>query len=113
MDGIFLNAVTAQAQQNASKADAMVALYEDQKRRFIELTRSQYAVPLLDAVFRQPVFRTSQLHWSSGAPSKPTINTMIHALVGAGVIKASREGSGSRSSIYYLPELIALVEGRS
>ena len=55
----FLLAITEQGQANARTARAVMELYERLKNRTLELTRSQYAVPLLDNLFQMPVFQSS------------------------------------------------------
>jgi len=55
----FLVALTEQAKLNAAKARKMIDLYEEKKAKVINLTRSQYAVPLLDALFEKPVLRST------------------------------------------------------
>ncbi|OFZ98067.1 MAG: hypothetical protein A3H35_00505 [Betaproteobacteria bacterium RIFCSPLOWO2_02_FULL_62_17] len=72
----FLHAVTVQAQANSDKARAMLALYEKLKARAIELTHSQYAVPLLDRLFTQPVFASNDLFRDPKMPSKPMITQL-------------------------------------
>lgn len=108
----FLDAVTSQAERNAATADAILALYESLKDRFIAATNSKYAVPLLDAVFERQYFRASQLSWKGNAPSKPTLMTMLQALEKSKVIAVYRSGTGSRSSIWWLPEFVKLIEKR-
>lgn len=109
----FLDAITAQAQQNAVTADAILALYERLKEKFIATTHSRYAVPLLDAAFRLQYFQASQLEWRGDAPSKPTLMSMLQALEKNNVIMMYRSGAGRRSSIWWLPELIHLIENRT
>jgi Fic family protein len=109
----FLNAVTVQAQDNARKADAILALYEQLKRQFIDATGSRYAVPLLDAVFELQYFQASQIQWKGSAPSKPTLMTMLEALERNKVIMVYRSGMGRRGSIWWLPQLIRLFEPRT
>lgn len=75
--GFFLDAVTAQAQKNATTADAILALYESLKERFIAATHSRYAVPLLDAAFQLQYFQASQLEWKGDSPSKPTLMSLL------------------------------------
>ena len=108
--GFFLNAVTAQAQQNARTADAILALYERLKNQFIAATNSRYAVPLLDAAFQLPYFQASQLAWKGDAPSKPTLMAMLQALEQRRVITVYRSAAGRRSSIWCMPGLIELIE---
>lgn len=109
----FLNAVTAQAEENARKADAFLALYEDLKKRFLALTRSHYAVPLLDAIFQQPIFQGGQLQWAGDAPSKPTLAGMLQALHGEGILEIVRDSAGRRPSIWALRELISVAERKA
>jgi Fic family protein len=109
----FLNAIAAQAQQNAIKAEAILSLYEGLKEKFIATTHSRYAVPLLDAAFRLQYFQASQLEWKGDAPSKPTLMSMLQALEKNGIIMVYRPSAGRRSSIWWLPELSAVVESHN
>jgi Fic family protein len=109
----FLDAITAQSQQNVVTADAILALYERLKEKFIATTHSRYAVPLLDAAFQLQYFQASQLEWRGDAPSKPTLMSMLQALEKNEVIKVYRPSAGRRSSIWWLPELIYLLENRT
>jgi Fic family protein len=66
----FLNAVTAQAKENAVAAESILSLYERLKEQFMQMIRSRYAVPLLDAAFQLQYFQASQLEWRGEIPSK-------------------------------------------
>ncbi|MBW2648900.1 MAG: Fic family protein, partial [Deltaproteobacteria bacterium] len=94
--GFFLGAMDEQSRENARKARAIIDLYSSLKGRIIDLTHSQYAVPLLDYLFEQPVFTSSLLDDRSGMPGKPMIMNMLGRLKKAGVLKVVREGSGRR-----------------
>jgi Fic family protein len=109
----FLKAVAAQAEKNATTADAILSLYENLKEKFISTTHSRYAVPLLDAAFQLQYFQASQLEWKGDPPTKPTLMSMLQALERGGVIKVYRSSSGRRSSIWWLPELIQLIDNRA
>ncbi len=108
----FLTALIEQAKQNATKARSIMDLYESLKARVIELTRSQYAVPLLDHLFVRPIFRSSDLGAHKDMPSKPMIMNMLGALKQDGILKVVREGSGRRAQVLALAELINLCEGK-
>lgn len=109
----FLQAVERQAALNARKATLMLELYESLKARFIQATRSQYAVPLLDFIFSTPIFQPAQVEWHSVTPpSKPTLTCMLLALHREGVLTMVREGAGRRSYIWALSPLIELAERR-
>jgi hypothetical protein len=78
----------------------------------MEATQSKYAVPLLDAVFELQYFHPNQLGWKGDVPSKPTLMKMLTALERNKIIMVYREGSGRRPSIWWLPELLELIEHR-
>ena len=50
----FLEAVRAQAEENLTKAQGIVDLYDGLKGRVAELTRSRYAIHALDWNLRTP-----------------------------------------------------------
>jgi Fic family protein len=108
----FLEAITEQARENTEKALGIQALYERFKDQVLDLTRSKYAVPLLDHLFRQPVVSPSLLFKEKDLPSKQTITSLLKALKGAGILKTLREASGRQPQILALAELINLCEGR-
>lgn len=108
----FLIAVKEQARINSEKARAMIDLYGDLKRRVIELTHSQFAVPLLDFMFLRPVFRGSAFKGGVGMPSNPMIASLLSKLKAAGMLKVVRQGSGRRPQVLALAELVNLCEGR-
>ena len=108
----FLRAVDQQAQQNARKATAMLELYGTLKTRFLDVTRSQFAVPLLDFIFSTPIFQPGQVRWTATAPSRPQLTTMLALLHRAGVLTMLRQGAGRLPSIWALSALIDLAEKR-
>lgn len=108
----FMNAVEQQALANAAQAGKIQSLYETLKEKVLNLTHSQFAVPLLDHFFRQPMVKTSDLFKGKPEPSRPMIHNMLTRLKAAGVLKSVREGRGSRAEIVALPELINICEGR-
>jgi len=109
----FLEAVIKQAQQNTATALSIIKLYEKLKMRVLTLTRSQYAIPLLDVLFEKPVFSTSKLDQRNGMPSKPMILRMLNKLRDDGILRVFREASGRQSQIMAFPELINLCEGKN
>lgn len=108
----FLDALNHQANANAGKAIAIMQLYENLKQKAIELTSSQYAVPILDQLFRQPILAGSTLVGMPGLPSKPVIMSILGKLKKSGMLKTVREGSGRRPQVYALAELVNLCEGK-
>lgn len=108
----FLIAVQEQARINAEKARGVIELYADLKRRVLNLTHSQFAVPLLDLMFEKPVFTVPDFKAKPGMPTYPMISNLLSRLKNGGIIRVVRQGSGRRPQILALPELINLCEGR-
>ncbi len=108
----FLRALAEQADSNADKARRILALYERLKARIIGLTRSQYAVPLLDRLFTQPIFASNTLFRDPEMPTKPVVVELLQRLRGAGILKQLREGRGRRAQVLALAELVNLCEGK-
>lgn len=108
----FLQALHQQALANTQKARQIFDLYEDLKRRFIDSTHSQHAVPLLDEMFKRPMFASSSLDRVEGMPTKPAILSMLNKLKQVGILKVVRPGSGRRPQLLALAELINLSEGK-
>lgn len=107
----FLVALDEQARANTAKARAIIKLYDTLKVQVIQLTHSQFAVPILDTLFKQPVVQSSYFEGLNGMPSKPMIMTLLKQLKGAGILKVVREGSGRRAQVLAFAELINLCEG--
>lgn len=110
--GFFLEGVAFQTEATARKARAIHDLYEDLKRRVIKLTRSQFAVPLLDFMFERPIFRSSDVARIEHMPSAPMVASLLGTLRRYGILRVVREGAGRRPHVLALGELINLCEGR-
>jgi len=108
--GFFLKAVQVQAEQNQSKAQAILKLYETRKAWMTESTRSLYAIHALDFLFRRPVFETSEFTSQKNIPT-PTAHRILKLLRDKGVFKVLRESSGRRPGILAFRELLNIVEG--
>jgi Fic family protein len=108
----FLRALAAQAEANADKARRILALYARLKARTIALTRSQYAVPLLDRLFAQPIFASNDLFRDPAMPTKPVVTQLLQRLSEAGILKQLREARGRRAQVLALAELVNLCEGK-
>jgi Fic family protein len=110
--GFFLKALAEQAKGDAEKATRIIELYDDLKGRVTEITRSKYAILILDHLFRQPIFAGSVLVGKKGMPSKPVIMSILSKLKSAGILKTIRSGSGRRPQVYSFAALVNLSEGR-
>ncbi len=107
----FLKALAEQARANGSKAQAIIQLYERLKKQVTETTHSQYAVPLLDQMFKQPVFPSNVFDDVPGMPTKASILTILNKLKAIKMLKVIRHGSGRRPQVLSLAELVNVCEG--
>lgn len=107
----FLEAITHQAQANTERVRDILALYERMKQQITELTRSQYAIAVLDTLFDRPIFQSSDFVLRSGIP-KQTALPFLRKLREAGILHPLREQSGRRSAILAFRELLNCAEGR-
>lgn len=106
----FLEGVRIQAEDNLAKAKAILALYEEMKRRIPEMTRSRYAVHALDWIFERPIFRSSDFVHTANIP-EPTARRFLGVLQKGGIIRPLAAGSGRRASIMAFPTLLNIAEG--
>ena len=107
----FLKALVEQAKANSIKAQAIIHLYEKLKKQFIELTHSQFAVILLDQMFKQPIFPSSIFNEISGMPTRTAVLTMLNKLKSEKLLKVIRPSSGRQPQVLALAELINVCEG--
>lgn len=108
----FLKALIEQANANGKKAQAIIQLYERLKKQVIDITHSQFAVPLLDQMFKQPVFPSNIFDNIPGMPTKTAILTMLNKLKTEKILAVVRPSSGRRSQVLALTELLNLCEGK-
>ena len=108
--GFFLQALEKQAEENTRKAKAILNLYDERKRWIIGKTHSQYAVPSLDFIFRQPIFRASDFGKDQNVP-RYTAQRILNEIRSELFIELS-PASGSRAAMLAYVELIDIVEQR-
>jgi Fic family protein len=108
----FLQAIAVQSNINISKVKEILDLYENQKTKFIDTTHSQYAIPALDAFFNSPIINSVYFIELSGIPNKITGNDLLRKLVKSGSISILRKGRGRMPTVYALPDLINIAEGK-
>ncbi|WP_420263906.1 hypothetical protein [Candidatus Magnetominusculus dajiuhuensis] len=89
------------------KAQKIIALYEELKERIISLTHSQYAVPLLDQMYKKPVFKSTQI--KIPGVTRQTLNSLLRSLKDDGILEVVREASGRRPQLLALTSLIKLL----
>lgn len=107
----FLGAIIEQARTNTERVRTIHELYERMKRLITELTRTQQAIAVLDALFDRPLFKSADFVQRSGIP-KHTAIPVLRKLREAGILCSVREKSGRRSAILAFTDLLHCAEGR-
>jgi Fic family protein len=105
----FLSAIIDQAVQNSQKVRAILSLYDRMKQAIPDITRSQYAIHVIDAMFDQPVFNTTDFIKRSGIPRDSAFR-ILNALREKEIIRALREAKGRRASVLFFHELLRITE---
>ncbi len=108
----FLDAIAEQARANTAKVRQIMTLYDDMKPRVAELTRSQYAIQVLDALFDRPIFQSVDFIQRSGVP-KESAAPILRKLRDVGILHTLRESSGRRPAVLAFRELLNRAEGRN
>ncbi len=109
----FINAVTVQAEANLAKVKAIRDLYEEMRQRFVEVTHSQFAMAAVDAFFVNPIISGPNFADRAGFNTRMTANGVLRQLETAGLILRLREGAGRSPSVYAMPRLIDITEGKA
>jgi Fic family protein len=107
----FLRGIYQQAEENARKAQDILALYDSVKKSVLQEIHSQYAIAAVDFIFRAPIF-PSTLFVSSANIPKPTANRLLALLRKKGLLFTLREGKGRRPGVYAFMDLMSIAERR-
>ena len=107
----FLDAVWVQAEENLKKAKGILALYESMKGRVAHITRSQYAIHILDWVFEYPIFNSGSLAARVEIPSR-TARRLLTGLREHGILRVLTPPNGRRGTIFVFPALLNIAEGK-
>ena len=107
----FLEAVRSQAEDNLARANGIIDLYDDMKRRVADLTKSHHAIRVLDWIFERPVFSGSDFAAATGISTR-TARRILNVLREGGVLRVALPGRGRRTAILAFPNLLNLAEGR-
>jgi len=106
----FLKAIRHQANDNQQKARDILALYEQMKTKFVDLTHSQYAILALDWIFERPIFKSTDFVQSAGIP-QPTAFRILNVLKKNDILRELRPGRGRTAAILMFVELLNIAEG--
>jgi cell filamentation protein, protein adenylyltransferase len=105
----FLDAVIKQAQDNSSRAQAILALYNQLKEVTARLTRSPHAILALDTLFSTPITSSTEFIQQSGIPRTSGLR-IIEVLKNADILVELRKGVGRQPAIYGLKALLDVIE---
>jgi Fic family protein len=108
----FTQAIIIQADNNLSKAQEILSLYDELKPLFIDVTHSQFAVPALDSFFHKPIINSTDFMTVSGIENRVTANGILRALNKNNLIQLVKEGSGRTPQVYALGRLLNIAEGK-
>lgn len=107
----FLSGIRIQAEENLTKAQAILDLYEELKPEVVEWTRSQYAIHALDWLFARPIFRSTDM-LSDGSIPESTARRILTTFRSKDLIKEIRPARGRNPATYTFPRLLNIAEGR-
>lgn len=103
-----------QAGQNSVRVTAIQALYEEMKLAIQAATHSQYTVHVLDAIFTNPIFRssdlTARLFREFGIHEKTT-HGLLRQIKKKGILQEVQPGSGRRPAVLGFFRLVKLAQG--
>jgi Fic family protein len=105
----FLTALIEQAKENTRKAKAILELYEEMKQKVPAITRSQYAIQAIDAIFKKPVFTASDFASRSRIPLA-TAKRIVESLRKEKLLSTIQEGKGRRSARIVFEPLLRVVD---
>ncbi len=104
----FLRAIAEQAENNLATAQKIMALYEDMKAPFREISGSKWHIAAQDSIFENPVFKNSQLIKRSGMP-KHVATRITKLLHESELLKELRPASGRRGALFMFEPLMEIV----
>lgn len=108
----FLLGIREQAEQNLSKAKAILELYDRLKPAVVDLTRSQYAIHALDWIFSRPIFKSTDFIASAEIPAATARRLLAVLRTESLVLRELVPGRGRRAGSYVFPELLNIAEGK-
>lgn len=104
----FLEAIASQAETNLTTAQDIVALYDEMKPVFREISGSKWHVAAQDFMFETPVFTNRQLIKRSGMP-KHVAMRITKLLLENTVLREMLPAAGRRGALYMFEPLMGLV----
>jgi Fic family protein len=104
----FLDAIAIQAKRNNGKASQVLNLYKEMRFRILDLTKSPYAMKVLDSLFTAPIIKTADFIKGSGLEPKST-HRIISKLKGENILMTIQKHSGRTSEILVFDQLYQII----
>lgn len=104
----FLDAVQIQAKRNNEKASQVLNLYKEMRNQIVDLTKSPYAMKVLDALFTIPIMKTADFIKSSDLEPK-SAHRIISKLKSENILVTIQKHSGRTSEILVFDRLYQII----
>ena len=104
----FLEAVQIQAKRNNEKATQVLHLYREMRDRMVDLTKSPYALKVLDALFTAPIMKTADFIKFAGLEPK-SAHRIISKLKDEKILATIQKHSGRTSEILAFDQLYQII----
>ncbi len=104
----FLEAISTQAKRNSAKANQVLGLYSSMRERMADLTKSPKAYQVLDALFANPIIRTSNFIELTGL-KPPTAHRIIALLKREKILSTIVSPSGRTPEVLRFDDLFELI----
>jgi len=104
----FLDALKTQAERNNDKAVQVLNLYKEMRDRMVNLTKSPYALKVLDSLFTAPIFRTADFIKFSGLEPK-SAHRIISKLKSEKILITIQKHSGRTSEVLVFDQLYQII----
>lgn len=104
----FLEAIAKQAEINLKTAQKIMALYEEMKSPFRDISGSKWHLAAQDGIFESPIFKNRQLIKRTGMP-KHVATRITRLLHESNFLRELRPASGRRGAIFVFEPLMEIV----
>ena len=106
----FLKTIANQANSNFEKAKAILALYNECKRKITKMTNSVHAITSLDYMFAKPVFNSTQFCANvSQHINRQAALKILHGWRAEKFVETMRAGRGPHPELFMFRPLVEIV----
>jgi Fic family protein len=104
----FLEAISVQARRNSQKANQILSLYQATQKKVADLTRSPYALQVVDALFTSPILKTPDFIKLADLERK-SAHRIIAKLKESRVLITVTKPSGRSPEVLMFDELFQII----